>query len=103
MQEMNAPTEGDVDPSLRLLQARCDKSQAAIDESIAAPDVKSWINGHVDTKRIVNPAADVGVVQLAVERVTCLSFASFFNLSVSSFILCCFDFFSDFLLFSNPQ
>ena len=65
-------SQPDVNSPLRLLQALIDMNQTAIDEIIATPDAKDWINDQVDTKHLENPALDLSWV----ENFTCLIFAS---------------------------
>ena len=77
----SSQTQDDLDSSFQLLQALNDERQAAIDECIAVPDVKDWINELVDTKRLNNPSVNVGFFQ----QVTCLTFASKNN---SSCVVC---------------
>ena len=60
-------------PALPLLQALNDKSQAAIDDCVAAPDVKDWINDHVDRTRLDYRLTYV----VGTQHVTCLTFASY--------------------------
>ena len=62
-------------PALRLLQALNDKRQAAIDESVAAPNLSDWINDYVDLDRLDNSVPYL----IGVEHVTCLTFASYVN------------------------
>ena len=43
------------DQSKSLLQALNDQNQAAIDERLATPDVRMWINNDLPPKNIQNP------------------------------------------------
>ena len=61
-----------VHPSLRLMQALTEKNQDAVDASIADPDVKHWINHHVDMN-VERLGATV------TEHMTCLYYASHHN------------------------
>ena len=58
---------------MRLLHSLNDKSQAAIDDCVAAPDVKDWINDHVDRTRLDYRLTYV----VGTQHVTCLTFASY--------------------------
>ena len=48
------PSEIERGPALRLLYALSDTSRVVIDEHIAAPDVKDWINDQVEIKDLDN-------------------------------------------------